>query len=296
MLFRCLVVIAFATSGALAASEQVTLPTRIRDDNRETREKAFRELHKRLMRENADAETIEAFVLAGLETDHMLRMEADVLTGLVPVLALPHLRLFLSDPRAPVRAQAAYGLGTIGPAAATAQVTLLNCHRSDDDSVADAAGAAISKIDLNGSSFPELLDMLRHADRNVRLRASHALDHFHDRVRPLVAEVLPLVRLGDETERYWLVNVIANTKSTEPTVVRTLAALLLDDPSAFVRERCAREFWEFVQTGVPIPEFVLNALEQAANSDPVEGVRREASKALARSRSTSSSRCERSGR
>lgn len=290
MLLRYLVVIAFAGSGAFAASAKATLSTRIRDDNRETRAKALDELHKRFKRGNADAETIEAFVLTGLETDHVLSMQADSLTALVPVGALPHLRSFLSDSRGPVRARAAYGLGTIGPAALPAQVSLPNCLRRDDDRVAEAAGAAISKIDLTGSSFPELLDMLGHADRNVRLRASHALDHFDDRVRPLVAELLPLVRLGDETERYWLVNVIANTKSSEPSVVRTLAALLVDDPSAFVRERCAREFWEFAQTGVPVPELVLQALTQAANADPVERVKQEASKALARSQPASESR------
>ena len=78
-----------------------------------------------------------------------------------------------------------------------------------------------------------------------------------------------------------MVNVVANVKSTESTVVEALAKLLLDDHSSFVRERCAREFWEMGQNHNPIPIYANDALVLALKADSDEGVREQAAKALA---------------
>ena len=257
----------------------------IRAENRETRSHALDELRKKLESGATDAETIQGFLLAGFETDHGLRMEVSDLIDLISVGAKTQLIKALSDPRPEIKSQAALGLGTIGPEASDSLDQLLTLVQDTDQYVSTVAGVAISRIDLAGSTFPDLLTMLRGDSGYVRNQAAHALNRFNERVYPIVPEIIPLLGADDENLRYWLVIVVANAKDTEPEVVRVLARLLLADRSSFVRGRVAREFWEMGHNQRLLPAVATDALVEALQNDPSEGVKEEAAKALGSNRS-----------
>jgi len=286
MLSQILIAIALLGGGSVptAGNAESQWLSDLRADSGETRAEAIRELRTRLERGDSDAETIRGFLLTGLETDHVLRMEGSALADLMPAEALPHLAEGLSDPRPGVRSRAAIGLGAVGPGAATTLSQLVSLVRHDGDDVATAAGVAISRIDVAGETLPDLLEMLQEPNTSIRRKAVRALDYFDDRVHPIVAEMLPLLQDSDEGQRYWLVNVIANTKCEDPAVVEVLTELLRDDPSPFVRERVARELWEMGHSQSPIPTFVNEALVQALKRDPDAGVKEQAAKALGSNR------------
>lgn len=257
----------------------------MRAESLETRAAALDELRERLERGQADAETISGLLLASLETDHVLQMQAAVLVDLVPDEAVSHLKRALSDPRPKIRARAAIALGEIGEKAVSARGDLLALIRNDQNEVARSASVALGKLDVAGESIPELLEMLKDPDLYLRHKAAVALDEFSTRIGPIVAEILPhLADEVDETQRYWLVIVVANAKHENSAVVATLTSLLRDDPSPSVRTRVAREFWEMGYNRHPMPDKANEALVHSLNHDWDEGVRKQAAKALASNR------------
>ncbi len=283
MILPCVLILAVlaGTPVSTESDREAPLLVEIRAEDRERRAAAFTELRHRLESGAYDEETIHVFLLAGLETDHGLRMGVSFLIELIPIGAQTQLIKALSDPRPEIRGQAVAGLGTIGPAASESLSQLLSLLSDEDEYVAIAAGIALSEIDSTLSTFPYLLSMLRDDSAVFQLRAAEALDRFDDRVRSIVNEIIPLLNAEDENLRYWLVNVIANTKFSEPAVVKVLARLLLEDPSPFVRTRVAREFWELGNTHQEVPAFAINALVEALQSDRDDGVKEQVAMALA---------------
>jgi hypothetical protein len=266
--------------GSTPPESKSTLLAEVRSDDPDIRARALNDLIERLESGAADEETIQAFLLAGLETDHGLRMVAHGLVDVMPWQAMSHLIPALSDFRPGIRAQAATGLGNIGPDAVCALDQLLDLLRDADGAVRSNAAVAISRIDSQGASFPRLLAMLEDSEFAVRHQGAKTLDRFGERVRPLVGELLPLLKDDDQTVRYWLVIVVANVKNTEPKVVKALVRLLREDESAFVRRRTARELWEMGVNEVSIPAPAIEALLSALETDPDDGVREQAAKAL----------------
>ena len=286
MVAQLVLAIAMLGSGAAvsAGDTESQLLLDLRAENRDTRSQALQELRTRLERGDADAETIRGYVLTGLETDHALRMQASILADLITAEAQPHLVQALSDPQPEVRSRAAIGLGAVGSEATPALDRLVSLLRNDVDDVATAASVAISAIDVAGDTFPDFLEMARSPNAEEKHRAVRALDYFDDRVYPIVSELMPLLNDPDETQRYWLVNVVANTKTSNPAVVDTLVELLRDDPSSFVRERVAREFWEMGHNRSPVAGAANDALKHALMEDPDGSVREQCAQALASNR------------
>ena len=131
----------------------------------------------------------------------------------------------------------------------------------------------------------DILATLSNEDVVIRDEAVEALDDFGSGVRPIVPELLQLLATEpDHNVRYGLVLAVGNVKTVDVRVAESLASVLREDDSAFVRERAAREFWEMGVNNAHIPDVAIAALVTALEGDPNGGVRSQSAKALASNR------------
>jgi HEAT repeats len=241
---------------------------------------AFTHLEETLKAGRADHVVIQALLEAGAERDHVLKMHLNTLYQLVPQAAIPILIHALENRTDVVRASAAEILGVLGPPSKLALPQLLSLLHDASPDVRSSASFAIGKSDSTiGATLPELEAMLRSAIPQDRLTAVRTLEALGIVAGQSLTDILAALGDSDENTRYWLVNVLGNLPASTPRVVRTLIGLLAADPSAFVRERVARELWEMRIDKEPEVVEAVPALTQAL-SDSSPSVRLQAVKAL----------------
>ncbi len=240
----------------------------------------FNQLEEALRAGRADRVVILALLEAGTEKDHVLRMHLYQIYQLVPQSAIPILIDALGNNSTVVRASAAEILGALGPPSKTALPALLPLLHDASDEVRSNASFAIGKIDAQvGTTLPALVAMLKSPMIQDRLTAARTLDALDLIAGKSLTDVLGALGDTDENVRYWLVNVLGNFPASTRRVLDTLIHLLAADPSAFVRERAARELWEM---GIDKEPEVVRAVPglTGALSDPSKSVRLQAVKAL----------------
>lgn len=140
------------------------------------------------------------------DPDMAIREEAAVAVGNLKAdaaEAVPSLEKLLSDAASPagLRYAAAYALGQVGPAAASAEPVLRSLTTSDDEILATVATWAALKIkpgdeSLFATAVPLLRRALRGESEMVRLEAAVALGD----IGPTAASAIPLLELVAEDD------------------------------------------------------------------------------------------------
>ncbi len=282
-LLPCLLLLAGSSSGLGARGPSHAAA--VSSPDRAVRQRAYSALRRGLQAGDFESDTIQAFLLAGLEGDRALVHTVQALAGVVPRGAVPQLILALSDTRPAIRRQATHALSAIGPDASAAADALLRLLSDTDPIVRSYAGIALSSVDPEGRLLPTLLSMALSQQEPLRLEALYALDRYEERALPVLPDLLPVLSDSNDDVRYWTTIVVGNFAASESSVASLLANLLREDGCLWVRERAARELWELGLDGHDLSSSVLATLLRALDSDISPAVRRQAALALGSSAS-----------
>jgi len=277
-LLPCLLLLTGSGSGLGARGHSHT--TAVSSPDRAVRQRAYSALRRGLQAGDFDSDTIQAFLLAGLENDRALANTLRALAEFVPRGAVPQLITALNDTRPAIRRQATDALSAIGPDASAAADALLALLSDTDPIVRSYAGIALSSVDPEGRLLPALLTMVLSQQQPLRLEALYALERYQERALPVLPDLLPLLSDSDDGVRYWTTIVVGNVAASESSVASLLATLLREDGCVWVRERAARELWELGLDGHALSSSVLATLVLALDSDVSSAVRRQAALAL----------------
>jgi HEAT repeat protein len=271
---------AILVSGAGHSSDSPKYVADLKSPDFQKRSHAMNEMARRLKAGQCDRVLISALLEAGGEKDHVLRMSLSNLYELVPPSATSLLIEFLESESNTVRGGAATVLGVLGPQSREALPRLLDLLRDNHDAVRSSASFAIGKIDSQaGTTLPRVVAMLKSQSEQDKLVAAHTLDGLGPVAGKNTPDVIAALDDADENLRYWLVVVLGNQPASTPQLLDAFLRLLRADPSAFVRERIARELWEMGMDAEPEVVRVVPDLEQAL-SDQAAGVRAQSAKAL----------------
>jgi HEAT repeat protein len=236
------------TMGAAAAPAAPALRRALHDANPKVREEVFTALaatreHARdavpdmlaRVRHEPD-ESALVLLLEGLSELAAAGVETDIIRG-----PLTHLA---RDPREPVRAAAAHGLGLLTGREATTVPLLLDLLADPGPDVADAAADALKKLGPAGVSA--LADGLHHPGADVREGAAAALAHLRAAAAPAVPALLTALDDADDAVRRAVIMTLASVGPKARPAARKLAEIMLRDPDETVRRdaACALGAWK----------------------------------------------------